>query len=69
MDDPNPQQPLGTEVLQSSSARSLTYCMDGEGAGSSSFRQDLKPRRLLSDTTLDLTSGSLRILRHKQELP
>lgn len=67
MDDPSPQQPLGTEVLQSSSHRSLTYCMDGEGAGSSFFfRQDLKPRRLLSGTTLDLTSGSLRILRHKQ---
>lgn len=68
MDDPSPQQPLRTGALPSSSARLLTCCyMDRESAGSSSSRQELNPGGLLLGTTLDLTSGSLRLQMHKQE--
>lgn len=45
MDDPRPQRPLGSEVLQSLSTWPLTCCMDKEGADSSSFCQDLNPRK------------------------
>lgn len=41
MDDLSPQRPLGSEVLQSLSTWPLTCYMDKEGAGSSSFCQDL----------------------------